>query len=588
MTPSGALGADTIEGQDAWAFAGLPADRHPSHRPHESRCTMKPETVVGERVTIVMTARERHSLAEAAIASVLCETARPYRFIYVDVGSPAWLRASLATLAGQRQLDVITVDEPLSPQQARLVVAGSIDSEYVVFIDNDVQVEAGWLDALVACADETGAGIVGPLYLWGDNVGPSTIHMAGGQLREMTTTTGRVLEERHLLADADPGRVTAQLSRRRCDFVEFHCMLVRTSLLRDGVLDASLQCVHEHIDASLSAKSRGLATWLEPAARVTYLARADYMLDELAFFRERWSLERADADIEAFCAKWQVANDDRSFGAVRTFVRKHVAEVDPVRPSTRSRPDHADPMTAAELAQTRSALLDLADARGYDTHELAMMSNAYHVATVLHDGGYRPCGRPFINHVVGTASVLVRYGFQASTVTAGLLHAAYTHCPPHQRGIEAGLDAVCAAVGGRNSAVERRVREYTLRDASGAGEPIQVETLSIIEAEVLAIAAANEIDMHLSGEFRYCGRTDALPAAMLAAIEPIAETLGVIGLQRSLMSALHNASIGPRTLLSPVQYSYRIGPDKRTAVPMANPQALALIRRAAAPITEAA
>ena len=37
------------------------------------------------RATIVMTARERHSLAEAAIESIVADTARPFRFIYLDV-----------------------------------------------------------------------------------------------------------------------------------------------------------------------------------------------------------------------------------------------------------------------------------------------------------------------------------------------------------------------------------------------------------------------------------------------------------------------------------------------------------------------
>ena len=542
---------------------------------------------VNARVTLVMTARERHSLAEAAISSVMAQTARAFRFVYVDVCGPTWLRERLAALRERHGIDVVMINDPLSPQQARLAVAASLDTEYVVFIDNDVEVEAGWLDALVACADETGAGIVGPLYLLGDGVSAPTVHMAGGELRELVAPGGRVLVERHVLADEDPARAAAQLSRRPTDFVEFHCMLVRTSLVREGVLDPALHCVHEHIDASLAAKAKGFATWLEPGARVTYLARSDYMLDELAFFRDRWSSARADADIEAFCAKWGVVDDERAFGSVRAFVRKHVAEVDPVRTALRTRPDRLEPMAPIELAQTRSALLDLAAARGYDAQALTMIANAFHVASVLHDGGYRPCGRPFINHALGTASVLVRYGFQPTTVTAGLLHAAYSHCPPHQRGVEAGIDAVASVIGGRKSAVERLVREYTLRDADGA-KPIDVTTLSIVEAEVLAIAAANEIDMHLSGEFRYCGRTDAMPAAMFAAIAPVCEAFGVPGLHRSLVSALERASIAPRALLSPVQYSYRIGPDKRTAVPMANPQAVALIRRDREPAAAAA
>ena len=57
----------------------------------------------------------------------------------------------------------------------------------------------------------------------------------------------------------------------------------------------------------------------------------------------------------------------------------------------------------------------------YRADELALIANAYHVAQVLMDGGYRPCGRPFINHLVGTASVLVHYGLRAETVASGLL-----------------------------------------------------------------------------------------------------------------------------------------------------------------------
>ena len=46
------------------------------------------ERVTEPRVTIVMTARERHSLTEAAIDSIVDETPAPYRFLYLDCGAP--------------------------------------------------------------------------------------------------------------------------------------------------------------------------------------------------------------------------------------------------------------------------------------------------------------------------------------------------------------------------------------------------------------------------------------------------------------------------------------------------------------------
>jgi hypothetical protein len=172
------------------------------------------------RATIVMTARERHSLTVPAIESIVAGTARPYRFIYADCGAPGWLRESLAANAARWGLDIARFDEPLWPHEARARLAGSITTPYTAFIDNDVDVEQGWLDTLIACADETGAGIVGPLYLIGDGIRPAVIHMAGGKLVELVEAGGRVLDERHMLANRDPLEVADSLRRAPCDFVE--------------------------------------------------------------------------------------------------------------------------------------------------------------------------------------------------------------------------------------------------------------------------------------------------------------------------------------------------------------------------------
>ena len=541
---------------------------------------MKTQTKSHPRVTIVMTARERHALAEAAIESIVSETNRPYRFIYLDVQSPDWLRESLALRSTDWGLEVIRFDEPLWPQEARNRIANTIDTDYVVFIDNDVQVEDGWLDSLVACADDTGAGIVGPLYLQGDGIRPARIHMAGGVLTEAAAEHGRVLGEKHFLYNMDPKQVDDTLCRRPCDFVEYHCMLIRTELLRDGaLLDANIRCVHEHIDTALSVKQRGYSVFIEPPARVTYLAFSDYMLDDLPFFRQRWSSVEAEANIDAFSRKWNVVNDDRSFGRVRQFVRNHVAQVDPIRSSPPMAADHHRPMRREELKQTRSDLLDFAIERGYQTNELGVIANSYHLAHILVDGGYRPCGRPFANHVVGTASVLIRYGFRAETVAAGMLHSAYTHSPPHSEGPKAAMDAMCALLGGKGSEVERRVRAYSLRESSWAGVPADFDscsTLSVFESEILAIAAANEVEMHLSGEVRYSGRTDDIKSHVLRQISHVCQIFGVNGLSDTMELAQRREAFVRPELMTNTNVSYRIAQDKRSAVPMATNDCAAL------------
>lgn len=351
------------------------------------------------RATILMMVRERHALTEQALESIFRNTAQPYRLIFADVMSPEWLSSLLEKKSAERGFEVVRFNEPLWPHEVRRKLADTINTEYVVYIDNDVLVEPGWLEKLVACADETGAGIVGPLYLWSDGKSEPTIHMAGGILTETPGQTGdadgRVLGEAHRLINKNPKDVQDVLYRQPCDFLEYHCMLIRASLLDGGALfDENIQCVHEHIDTALTAKKRGYPVYFEPDARVTYLAFADYQLDDLPLFRKRWSKQAGEASIKAFAEKWQVIDDERSFGGVRAFLRKHVAQTDPVMLPAQSANDHHLAMTRHELAQTRSDLLDLAAQRGYIEQELTNCKSIS-AGAVLHERRLSPMWPPF-------------------------------------------------------------------------------------------------------------------------------------------------------------------------------------------------
>jgi len=549
---------------------------------------VKLETESRPRATIVMAARERHALAEASIESVVGATGRPYRFIYLDVQSPDWLRKTLARRASDWGLEVVRFDEALWPHEARNRVVGSIATDYVVFIDNDVMVETGWLDALVTCADETGAGIVCPLYLWGDGVHPPKIHMAGGKFTEEFTEQGqRHLIDTRLLSEKDPDEVASALRRQTCDFAEYHCTLIRTDLVRDGkLLDQRIRCVHEHVDTALSVRQRGFPIFFEPTSRVTYLGLADYTLGELDFFRWRWSIEEAERNIVAISSKWNIANEDRSFKGVREFVYEHVSAADPIRLSAQIPADRRTPMRREELKQTRSDLLDLAQERGYRPRDLAIIADAYHLAHVLTAGGYRPCGRPFVNHLVGTASVLVRYDFSVEMVAAGLMHAAYTHSHPHPDGAKAAVSALALMLGGEGSPIERVVREYTRRESAWTALPTadmddtdSVSQLPVLEAQILAIAAANEIDMYLSGEIRYSDRTDALAAGIVLQIARVCEFLGVSGLAETLVQARQSGGVAARPeLIANARSSYRIAWAQQSLVPMHRPDHVAALQ----------
>lgn len=422
----------------------------------------------------------------------------------------------------------------------------------------------GWLERLIECADETGAGAVGPLYLWGDGVSPPRVHMAGGMLKEYRAAGGNVIEEQHRHINADLARVSRMLVRGPCDFLEFHCMLVRTELARQpGVLDGEIACVHEHIDVALALRGQGRRVYLEPAAQVTYLAFAPHVLEDLALLRQRWNAEATEASIAAFCKKWDVIPDERSFGGVRGLVRDLRARNDPIRANA----DHADhtlPMAPGELPQSRAQLMDLARARSYGTTALTLMSRGCKLAASLVNGGFRPCGRPFVQHLIGTAGVLVRYDFCTEVVVEGLLHAAYTH-----RSIAAV--SVQGMLAGLLPAVEPRVREYTQR--AGRSGTQSAEASSLRDVEIAAIEAANEIDMRLSGEYDYSGRPAEIGSEKVLRLVRILELLGVRGMACTLDRALVATRNVPPELVTGINMSYRIGAGNT------------LVRMAAAPDT---
>ena len=514
------------------------------------------------RVTLLMTVRERHGLTLASIENILANTAIPHRFIFAHGELPPWLEEGVGALARAGRIEPRRFAGNLWPQQLRKALVGEVDTDYVAFVDNDILVSPGWLERLVACADETGAGAVGPVYLWGDGRTPPKIHMAGGRLREERTRRGAlVMEEEHAHMNQDPLKVIPGLARGPCDTLEFHCMLMPTAIARDpAIFDDDITCVHEHIDVCLTLRSRGLARMLEPASQVTYLAFAPTTLEDVPLLRWRWGRDPMEASIAAFSRKWGVEPDDRSFGGVRSYTEDMRARNDPLRAEATLAGAEV-PMTAAELPQSRSQLIDLATARGYPARELGFLNRACDLATMLMDGGYRPCGRPFVQHLFGTAGVLARYDFTIDVVIEGLLHAAYTHrrFPP---------GAIQKALADIHPNVELRVRDNTQRRGLPRGE----EPLRTVprDAELMAIAAANEIDMRLAREYDHSGRPDEIDASMAARLAAVLEVVGVAGMAATLRSAIASRQPVAPELQTRMHVSYRFGPGNQR-VTMASP-----------------
>lgn len=283
------------------------------------------------RVTIVVTPRERFDLSLVSLGTILEHTEMPVDLVYVDGRSPRRIRSGLERAAREHGFRLIRRNTYLSPNEARAIGLAEARTPYVVFVDNDLLVTPGWLEPLVECADDTGAWAVGPLYLEGDPA-DEIIHMAGGDLELTGDAPARGFRTEHRLQGVPLPDVPPP-ERQRCGFVEFHCMLVRTSAFERVTLDQRLLSTREHLDLCLQIADAGGEIWFEPASQVTYATPPPVALADVPYYWLRWSESWNEASLAHFCAKHGI-DPQYAERAQMMRARRHLV-FDPVRDLTR-------------------------------------------------------------------------------------------------------------------------------------------------------------------------------------------------------------------------------------------------------------
>ena len=343
--------------------------------------------MTGLDVTIVVVPRERYSATERSLTNLYDNTDGPFELIYVSAGAPASVQRYLEAASEEKHFHLITAGY-LSPNQARNLALRDVSTKYVVFLDNDALVTEGWLPRLVQCAEETGAAIVGPLYLIGE-IEQQTIHMAGGMLHHEQVDGRRIVYDEHRLSDVRLGALSEPLRRAECDFVEFHCMLLRTAFVKQiGSLDEGLFNLHEHIDIGLEARKAGQAVYFEPAAVASYVPPPPFDWSDLPYFMLRWCDEWSNASVERFRRKWNVAatrhfgDADTSGGIEDTAVR--FGRAHRRRATGMHVPGDRDgaPLPAHDQARLMVALLQTVDRDAFDL----ALTNADDVEVEAHLG----------------------------------------------------------------------------------------------------------------------------------------------------------------------------------------------------------
>ena len=168
---------------------------------------------------------------------------------------------------------------------------------------------------------------------------------------------------------------------------------------------------------------------------------------------------------------------------------------------------------AHEYAQTNLQLYEQMRHLRYDLDDITSVKQAYELAIELFSGQFRANGKPFLNHLVGTASILLSRELPVQLAIAGLLHASYSHGKFSFpiASIRSLKRRKLRQVVGRK--IESLIFEYTdfrlTPDVLCAltGRP---DALSDTQRNVIVLRLANDLEDHLDNGLVYCGKQKSI------------------------------------------------------------------------------
>lgn len=139
--------------------------------------------------------------------------------------------------------------------------------------------------------------------------------------------------------------------------------------------------------------------------------------------------------------------------------------------------------------------------------DMTLIRRAYELAVTLFTGLHRPSGKTFLDHAVGTASIVHDTLGKPVLTAAGLLHSAYSHgdfgfigrISAHSRSKK-----IVDSVGCKVETYIRMYHELSWNKHNALKLLDQTDGMKQIEREVVLLRVANELEDHLDCGTLYC------------------------------------------------------------------------------------
>jgi GT2 family glycosyltransferase len=261
-------------------------------------------------VEIVVVPRERYQPTISSLERLVAATPPEVPIVLVRGGMPDRM-VRVAQVIGGSRLRVVGPRRHLAPNAARSIGLGHVTAKFVMFLDNDVSCDPGWLQPLIETAVDRGAWAVRPIILQrvGDKV---TIHEVGGDCRLESREGALCLIESHRHMGKSLGDISG-LRTEPVEMFEFHAVLFdRDRLLSLDGPDEAMLAQGDHLDLGIRVHEAGGEIWIEPSSQVIYEVPSKVAIRDLPFFLGRWSPRWAKSSRDAFVAKHKIDPDQSS------------------------------------------------------------------------------------------------------------------------------------------------------------------------------------------------------------------------------------------------------------------------------------
>ncbi len=173
---------------------------------------------------------------------------------------------------------------------------------------------------------------------------------------------------------------------------------------------------------------------------------------------------------------------------------------------------YSDVFLAPDWPQSMVEIDSVARASSLPEEEIEHLWTIYDFLAKLFSGRYRGSGRPFVNHLTGTAGLLIMHSGNPAEIRAGFAHAAYTQGEFGK--IKAGAsasnrEAVRSVIGEEAEALVFHYQDFDwlrILDRYSKGESLPI---SNVEKSLLFVRLANELDDSMDCgvyDIRWCQR----------------------------------------------------------------------------------